>query len=133
MPVARRKASPYTNQAMQARAEEERRLEARLEAKAPLVRHNFAMWGKEGEIRAINIRGTAAKKQQMKRSQTVADLSNPSDKLVDAKRVVVKGKNRAGRADVTEGRRVTMNLFIILPPISCFPFYPTEKLDGSRQ
>ncbi|SCV67512.1 BQ2448_5123 [Microbotryum intermedium] len=66
--------------------------------------------GKGGGDPRHHIRGTAAKKQQMKRSQTAADLSDPSDEPVDAKRVVVKGKNRAGRADVTEGRRVTREM-----------------------
>ncbi|SCV70147.1 BQ2448_1541 [Microbotryum intermedium] len=96
----------------QARAQEEREVEARLDAEAPLVRHNFATWGEDGKIRALNICGSTdkSKKKKMKRSQTVADLSDPSDEPADAKRVVIKGKNRAGQPGATEGRRVTRSM-----------------------
>ncbi|SCV70486.1 BQ2448_1880 [Microbotryum intermedium] len=95
------------------RAEEEARVNAQLDAEEPLVRHNFATWDEEdGELRFINIRGTAAKakKMKMKRSQTVADLSDPSDEPADAKRVVIQAKNRVGKSGGTEGRRVTRSM-----------------------
>ncbi|SCV70146.1 BQ2448_1540 [Microbotryum intermedium] len=95
------------------RAEEEARVNAQLDAKEPLVRHNFATWDEEdGELRLINIRGTAAKakKMKMKRSQTVADLSDPSDEPADAKRVVIQAKNRVRKSGGTEGRRVTRSM-----------------------
>ncbi|SCV69963.1 BQ2448_1357 [Microbotryum intermedium] len=92
---------------------EEARVNAQLDAEEPLVRHNFATWDEEdGELRLINIRGTAAKakKMKMKRSQTVADLSDPSDEPADAKRVVIQAKNRVGKSGGTEGRRVTRSM-----------------------
>ncbi|SCZ88897.1 BZ3501_MvSof-1269-A2-R1_C66g00371 [Microbotryum saponariae] len=87
-------------------------LTGRLNAETPLVRHNFATWDEDGEIRSINIRGTAAKfkKQVMKRSQTAADLSDPSDEPTDAKRVIIKGKSRVVVKDGIEGRRVTRSM-----------------------
>ncbi|SDA08540.1 BZ3501_MvSof-1269-A2-R1_C30g00069 [Microbotryum saponariae] len=65
----------------QARLERDQSIERRLNAETPLVRHNFATWDEDGEIRSINIRGTAAKfkKQVMKRSQTAADLEPGAD------------------------------------------------------
>ncbi|SGY75806.1 BQ5605_C005g03449 [Microbotryum silenes-dioicae] len=96
----------------QARLERDQSIERRLDAEAPLVRHNFATWDEDGEIRSINIRGTAAKfkKPVMKRSQTAADLSDPSDEPTDAKRVIIKGKSRVVVKDGTEGRRVTRSM-----------------------
>ncbi|SGZ10289.1 BQ5605_C108g13198 [Microbotryum silenes-dioicae] len=96
----------------QARLERDQSIERRLDAEAPLVRHNFATWDEDGEIRSINIRGTAAKfkKPVMKRSQTAADLSDPSDEPTDAKRVIIKGKSRVFVKDGTEGRRVTRSM-----------------------
>ncbi|SCZ87309.1 BZ3500_MvSof-1268-A1-R1_Chr2-2g04775 [Microbotryum saponariae] len=96
----------------QARLERDQSIERRLNAETPLVRHNFATWDEDGEIRSINIRGTAAKfkKQVMKRSQTAADLSDPSDEPTDAKRVIIKGKSRVVVKDGIEGRRVTRSM-----------------------
>ncbi|SGZ29418.1 BQ5605_C057g12686 [Microbotryum silenes-dioicae] len=96
----------------QARLERDQSIERRLDAETPLVRHNFATWDEDGEIRSINIRGTAAKfkKPVMKRSQTAADLSDPSDEPTDAKRVIIKGKSRVFVKDGTEGRRVTRSM-----------------------
>ncbi|SGY63824.1 BQ5605_C007g04836 [Microbotryum silenes-dioicae] len=96
----------------QARLERDQSIERRLNAETPLVRHNFATWDEDGEIRSINIRGTASKfkKPVMKRSQTAADLSDPSDEPTDAKRVIIKGKSRVVVKDGTEGRRVTRSM-----------------------
>ncbi|SGY82716.1 BQ5605_C009g05589 [Microbotryum silenes-dioicae] len=96
----------------QARLERDQSIERRLDAETPLVRHNFATWDEDGEIRSINIRGTASKfkKPVMKRSQTAADLSDPSDEPTDAKRVIIKGKSRVVVKDGTEGRRVTRSM-----------------------
>ncbi|KDE02712.1 hypothetical protein MVLG_06756 [Microbotryum lychnidis-dioicae p1A1 Lamole] len=96
----------------QARLERDQSIERRLDAETPLVHHNFATWDEDGEIRSINIRGTAAKfkKPVMKRSQNAADLSDPSDEPTDAKRVIIKGKSRVVVKDGTEGRRVTRSM-----------------------
>ncbi|SGZ19053.1 BQ5605_C020g09221 [Microbotryum silenes-dioicae] len=77
----------------QARLERDQSIERRLDAETPLVRHNFATWDEDGEIRSINIRGTAA-----------------NDEPTDAKRVIIKGKSRVVVKDGTEGRRVTRSM-----------------------
>ncbi|SDA06255.1 BZ3501_MvSof-1269-A2-R1_Chr10-1g02367 [Microbotryum saponariae] len=96
----------------QAQLEQDQSIKRRLNADTPLVHHNFATWDKDGEIRSINIRGTTAKfkKQVMKRSQTAADLSDPSDEPTDAKRVIIKGKSCVVVKDGIEGRRVTRSM-----------------------
>ncbi|SGZ30873.1 BQ5605_C046g12252 [Microbotryum silenes-dioicae] len=100
------------NWVAQARLERDQSIERRLDAETPLVRHNFATWDEDGEIRSINIRGTASKfkKPVMKRLQTAADLSDPSDEPTDAKRVIIKGKSRVVVKDGTEGRRLTRSM-----------------------
>ncbi|KDE04443.1 hypothetical protein MVLG_05157 [Microbotryum lychnidis-dioicae p1A1 Lamole] len=86
----------YAEGQVRALLEQEAKIKAQLDTKEPLVRHNFATWDAEdGQLRYISIRGTAAnsKKQKMKRSQTVVDLSDPSDKPADTKCVVIQAKN----------------------------------------
>ncbi|SDA08529.1 BZ3501_MvSof-1269-A2-R1_C31g00085 [Microbotryum saponariae] len=46
----------------------------------------------------------------MKRSQTVADLSDPSDDPVDIKRVLNRVKGRAGKEVAGQGKRVTRSM-----------------------
>ncbi|SGZ27894.1 BQ5605_C026g10215 [Microbotryum silenes-dioicae] len=63
----------------QARLERDQSIERRLDAEAPLVRHNFATWDKDGEIRSIYIRGTAAKEAG---NEEVADCGGPQAFLI---------------------------------------------------
>ncbi|SCZ96916.1 BZ3500_MvSof-1268-A1-R1_Chr4-2g06851 [Microbotryum saponariae] len=85
--------------AARVQAEKEAIINAQLDAEEPLVRHQFAEWGQEdGQLRFINIRGTGSgSNKKMKRSQTVADLSDPSDDPVNIKRVLNRVKGRAGK------------------------------------
>ncbi|SCZ87976.1 BZ3501_MvSof-1269-A2-R1_C61g00345 [Microbotryum saponariae] len=87
-------------------------INAQLDAEEPLVRHQFAEWGQEdGQLRFINIRGTGSgSNKKMKRSQTVADLSDPSDDPVDIKRVLNRVKGRAGKEVAGQGKRVTRSM-----------------------
>ncbi|KDE03295.1 hypothetical protein MVLG_06197, partial [Microbotryum lychnidis-dioicae p1A1 Lamole] len=80
--------------AARVQAEKEAIINAQLNAEEPLVRHQFAEWGQEGgQLRFINICGTGSwSNKKMKRSQTVANLSNSSDNPVDVKRVLNKVK-----------------------------------------
>ncbi|SGZ26524.1 BQ5605_C024g09932 [Microbotryum silenes-dioicae] len=98
--------------AARVQAEKEAIINAQLDAEEPLVRHQFAEWGQEdGQLRFINIRGTGSRSnKKMKRSQTVADLSDPSDDPVDVKRVLNKVKGRAGKEVAGQGKRVTRSM-----------------------
>ncbi|SCV73806.1 BQ2448_6236 [Microbotryum intermedium] len=112
------------------RAEEEAKVNAQLDTEEPLIQHNFAMWDKEdGELRFINICGTAAKakKMKMKRSQMVADLSDPSDEPTNAKRVMIQAKNQVGKSGGTEGRRVT-RLMLVAAAVQV----GVTKVDGGK-
>ncbi|SGY27612.1 BQ5605_C126g13333 [Microbotryum silenes-dioicae] len=96
--------------AARVQAENEAIINAQLDAQEPLVRHQFAEWGQEdGQLRFINIRGSRSNKK-MKRSQTVADLSDPSDDPVDVKRVLNRVKGRAGKEVAGQGKRVTRSM-----------------------
>ncbi|SGZ27254.1 BQ5605_C025g10094 [Microbotryum silenes-dioicae] len=98
--------------AARVQAENEAIINAQLDAQEPLVRHQFAEWGQEdGQLRFINIRGTGSRSnKKMKRSQTVADLSDPSDDPVDVKRVLNRVKGRAGKEVAGQGKRVTRSM-----------------------
>ncbi|SCZ89485.1 BZ3500_MvSof-1268-A1-R1_Chr1-1g01211 [Microbotryum saponariae] len=98
--------------AARVQAEKEAIINAQLDAEEPLVRHQFAEWGQEdGQLRFINIRGTGSgSNKKMKRSQTVADLSDPSDDPVDIKRVLNRVKGRAGKEVAGQGKRVTRSM-----------------------
>ncbi|SGY38366.1 BQ5605_C003g02011 [Microbotryum silenes-dioicae] len=87
-------------------------ISAQLDAEEPLVRRQFAEWGQEdGQLRFINIRGTGSRSnKKMKRSQTVADLSDPSDDPVDVKRVLNRVKGRAGKEVAGQGKGVTRSM-----------------------
>ncbi|SDA02191.1 BZ3500_MvSof-1268-A1-R1_C035g00004 [Microbotryum saponariae] len=98
--------------AARVQAEKEAIINAQLDAEEPLVRHQFAECGQEdGQLRFINIRGTGSgSNKKMKRSQTVADLSDPSDDPVDIKRVLNRVKGRAGKEVAGQGKRVTRSM-----------------------
>ncbi|SGZ35261.1 BQ5605_C066g12816 [Microbotryum silenes-dioicae] len=98
--------------AARVQAENEAIINAQLDAEEPLVHHQFAEWGQEdGQLRFINIRGTGSRSnKKMKRSQTVADLSDPSDDPVDVKRVLNRVKGRAGKEVAGQGKRVTRSM-----------------------
>ncbi|SGY96190.1 BQ5605_C036g11549 [Microbotryum silenes-dioicae] len=101
-----------TEAAARVQAEKEVIINAQLDAEEPLVCHQFAEWGQEdGQLRFINICGTGSRSnKKMKRSQTVADLSDPSDDPVNVKRVLNKVKGRAGKEVVGQGKRVTRSM-----------------------
>ncbi|SGY26782.1 BQ5605_C018g08787 [Microbotryum silenes-dioicae] len=101
-----------TEAAARVQAEKEAINNAQLDTEEPLVCHQFAEWGQEdGKLRFINICGTGSRSnKKMKRSQTVANLSDTSDDPVDVKRVLNRVKGRAGKEVAGQGKRVTRSM-----------------------
>ncbi|KDE02709.1 hypothetical protein MVLG_06753 [Microbotryum lychnidis-dioicae p1A1 Lamole] len=93
-------------------AEKEANISAQLDTEELLVCQQFAEWGQEdGQLQFINICGTGSRlNKKMKRSQTVADLSNPSDNPVNVKRILNRVKGRVGKEVADQGKRATRSM-----------------------